>query len=345
MRVVDDAGPVLRIGVDLGEHREVVGELHVVALQRGGRRDHLERRARGLRGGVGGSREPQDVAVARVEHDGPARLATERVHGDRLDARVDRRSHRLPGRPVRRCEDSALRRPRHVELRAARLHRHQLPAGRARETRVEGQFEPADARALVRGIAGPLQLRLLFRIGCSRFPGDVDRVRAQRVRAAVDRSRGKRDVVLGHDRCAPAQLETTTDLLSGLQIGEGQIRRPRDLAAVDRQPQNPVDFAEQPRPHPNVNVDDVRSVDALGAVRVAGIDRGGGGDLLGFSVRGSELGGGVAGLSRIGELVAHRLEVLMGPCLNEAIRHVPLRIAGGADHPEDERDEGDDRKR
>jgi hypothetical protein len=35
----------------------------------------------------------------------------------------------------------------------------------------------------------------------------------------------------------------------------------------------------------------------------------------------------------------------MGPCLNEAIRHVPLRIARGADHPEDERDEGDDRKR
>ena len=108
-------------------------------------------------------------------------------------------------------------------------------------------------------------------------------------------------------------VETTTDLLAGLQIGEGQIRRPGDLAAVERQPQNPVDLAEQPRPHPDVNVDDIRSVDALRAVRIAGIDRRGGGDLLGSSVGSGELGGGVLGLGRIRELVAHRLVVLMGP--------------------------------
>ena len=40
----------------------------------------------------------------------------------------------------------------------------------------------------------------------------------------------------------------------------------------------------------------------------------------------------------------HRLEVLVGPVIGEALRHVPLGVARRADHPEDEGGERDDRE-
>ena len=41
----------------------------------------------------------------------------------------------------------------------------------------------------------------------------------------------------------------------------------------------------------------------------------------------------------------HRLEVLVRPVVDEALRHVLLGAARGADHAEDEGDHGDDRQR
>ena len=148
--------------------------------------------------------------------------------------------------------------------------------------------------------------------------------------------------VLREDRGAPPDGETAADPLVGRQAGEGQARVPGDLAAVERQPQDPVDLAEQPGPDSHPDVDDVLAVDALRAVCAAGIDRGRRRSLLGIEVGALEVGGGVLGLGGVGELIVHRLEVLVGPVVDEPLRHVLLGAARRADHSEDERDQRDD---
>jgi hypothetical protein len=123
------------------------------------------------------------------------------------------------------------------------------------------------------------------------------------------------------------------------------VRGPGDLAAVEGQSEGSVDLAEQSGSHPDLEVDHLRAIDALRAVRITRIDRGGSGGLLRVPVGAGELGDGVLGLRGVGELVVHRLEVLVSPVVREPLRHVLLGASRGADHAEDEGDHRDDRQR
>ena len=225
------------------------------------------------------------------------------------------------------------------------LDGQELAARPARQARVEGELEPADARVLVGGIAGVLELCLLIRVGAPGLAGDVDRVAAEWGGAVVGRAGRKRHVVLRQDRGPPAEGESAADDLPLDQVREGEVRGPRDLAAVKRQAEHPVDLAEQVRAHSDPDVDDVGAVDALRPVGVARVDRRGGGGLLGVAISAREVLRRVLLLGRVRELVVHRGVVLMGPVVHEALGHVLLGAAGRADHAEDEGDQGDDAQR
>ena len=86
---------------------------------------------------------------------------------------------------------------------------------------------------------------------------------------------------------------------------------------------------------PDLHLDDV----VVGAARVARVDRVRGRGGLGLLVGGGELLDRELLLGRVGELLVHRREVLVGPGVEEAVGRVLLGRAGRHHSADDERDQ------
>lgn len=159
--------------------------------------------------------------------------------------------------------------------------------------------------------------------------------------AFVRRAFGEHRAVGGEDRRARRQFGLRFELLSLLQPGEDEVRRPGDAAFGPGQLELVVDHAEGDGLDPHRHRHDGLPTCGGRAFGRFDEDAALGRDLLRFVVVGGELLGGDRLLGGVVQFRVHRGEVLVLPGFGEVVGGVLLGRSGDAHGGAD--DEGDDR--
>ena len=191
-------GDLAAVDHDRGLDRELVRELDDLRLQRRRGRDHLEGRARRLRAGEGDPRQRQHRAVAGVQHGDAAVLAAQRRDRALLEARIDRRVHRLSRDGLAAGEHP----PAAGRIGAVARDRDQLAARPPGEASVEGELEAAGPGGAAGRESEARELAVLLGGGRGDRSRDALGGRAKRRGAARGRPLGQRRPVAGQDRGA-----------------------------------------------------------------------------------------------------------------------------------------------